>query len=99
MNGSNRVHVEEAALRELKEVMKDSGDEYLNNLTRLDNIINQITRGDITGDIADEIKRKYEAKKVQFDNLKRTINEADEYLGIKRNKYEKTLSETLSDMG
>ncbi len=98
MSEIDRIHVEEAGLLQLKEALLTAGEEYKSNLSRLTNLIQQITQGDIRGDLAEDFKKKYEAKQETFKKLETSINEAESYMGVKREGLETTIANTSSDM-
>ena len=56
------IHVDEAALNSLKNALETAGQEYKSNLARLTNLIEEITSGDIQGDLANELSAKFQAK-------------------------------------
>lgn len=81
------IQVDEEALNRLRNALIDAGDKYKNNLSRLSNLMNEITSGDIQGDPATDLLEKYRAKKSTFEGLARTIDEASEYMGIQTAKF------------
>jgi len=81
------IHVDEEALNYLKNALQTAGENYRNNLSRLTNLINQITSGSIKGDPADDLLAKYEAKRDFFNKVQETIDEAEEYMGIKKGTF------------
>ena len=50
-----RIHVEESALNDLRNALETAGEDYKSNLARLQNLINEITSGDIQGDPAKDL--------------------------------------------
>ena len=81
------IHVDEAALNDLKTALQTAGDGYINNLEKLTNLITEITSGDIQGDPASDLLAKFQAKEETFNNLAKTINEAEEYMGMQTTKF------------
>ena len=49
------IHVDEEALKTLKNALETAGQEYKSNLARLTNLIEEITSGDIQGDPANDL--------------------------------------------
>ena len=88
------IKVDEAAINSLKNAIGTAGQEYKSNLARLNNLIEEITSGDIQGDPANDLLAKFRAKESQF----RTIEEAEAYMGIKGNKFDSTISELKAGM-
>ncbi len=92
------IHVEESALNELKSAIANQGESYKNNLARLTNLINEITRGDIQGDLAVDLLNKFQAKQATFNGLATTIDEAAEYMGMQTTKFGSLMEETKAGM-
>ena len=92
------IKVDEAAINSLKNAIGTAGQEYKSNLARLNNLIEEITSGDIQGDPANDLLAKFRAKESQFRNITRTIEEAEEYMGIKGNKFDSMISELKAGM-
>ena len=78
-----RIHVEEEGLVELRRALETAGEEYKLQLARLTNLIEEITIGDIQGDLADDLLMNFKAKEEDFKSLARTIEEVEEKIGIK----------------
>ena len=70
------IHVEESALNDLRNALETAGTEYKNNYARLQNLISEITSGDIQGDPANDLLAKFQAKDETFKSLQQTIDEA-----------------------
>lgn len=81
------IHVEEEALNDLRNALETAGEDYKNKLSRLQNLINEITSGDIQGDPANDLLQKFQAKEETFKRLAQTIDDAEEYMGIKKAKF------------
>ena len=78
-----RIHVEEEGLEELKEALATAGEQYKLQLAKLTDFIDEITRGDIQGDLADDLLEKYIAKKEDFQKLQNVIDTVEEKVGVK----------------
>ena len=78
-----RIHVEEEALADLRKSLETAGEEYKENLARLTNLIEEITKGDIQGDPATDLLNKYNEKGDAFKALAEEIDKAEEYAGAK----------------
>lgn len=95
---SGTIHVDEAALTDLRDALTTAGEEYKSNLARLTALINEITSGDIQGDPANDLLAKYNAKEDTFKKLANTIDEAQEYMGIQTQKFGSMISDLSSGM-
>lgn len=92
------IHVDEAALNDLKNALGNAGESYKQNLARLTNLISEITSGDIQGDLAIDLKNKFEAKQSTLNALANTIDEAAEYAGMQTTKFGTLIQETKAGM-
>ncbi len=91
------IHVDEDALRTLKGALQESGERYKTNLVRLNNLIEEITSGDIQGDPATDLLEKYQAKADTFRKLADTIDEAEGYMGMQTNKFTNMIGDLKAD--
>ena len=87
------IHVEESALNDLRNALETAGTEYKNNYARLQNLISEITSGDIQGDPANDLLAKFQAKDDTFKSLQQTINEALEYIGAQGQAFTNLISD------
>lgn len=92
------IHVDEAALTDLRDALATAGEDYKSNLARLTALIQEITSGDIQGDPANDLLAKYNAKEDTFKKLAQTIDEAQEYMGIQTQKFGSMISDLSSGM-
>ena len=92
------IKVDEQALQELREALATAGEDYKRNLAKLTATIEQITSGDIQGDPAVDLLNKFEAKKDTLNNLAKTIDEAQEFMGIKRSDFSSMIGNLQSGM-
>ena len=92
-----RIHVEEDALAELKQSLETAGEEYKSLLGRLTNLMEEITKGDIQGDLADDLLLKFKEKEEDFKSLTQSINRAEEQMGIKGRDFNNLVSELEED--
>lgn len=92
------IHVDEAALTDLRDALATAGEEYKSNLARLTALIQEITSGDIQGDPANDLLAKFNAKEETFKKLAQTIDEAQEYMGIQTQKFGSMISDLSSGM-
>ena len=81
------IHVEESALKDLKNALEEAGGRQKQNLARLTNLIEEITSGDIKGDPANDLLAKFQAKQDIFNKLTQTIEEAEGYMGVQTTKF------------
>ena len=87
------IHVEESALNDLRNALETAGTEYKNNYARLQNLISEITSGDIQGDPANDLLAKFQAKDETFKSLQQTIDEALEYMGAQKQAFTSLISD------
>lgn len=92
------ISVDEASLNELKNALATAGEEYKSNLTRLQNLINEITSGDIQGDPANDLLAKFQEKEAILKAIANTIDEAEEYMGMQTTKFTSMVSNLASTM-
>ena len=92
------IHVEESALNDLRNALETAGTEYKNNYARLQNLISEITSGDIQGDPANDLLAKFQAKDETFKSLQQTIDEALEYMGAQQQAFTSLISDLSSTM-
>ena len=92
------IHVEESALKDLKSALEEAGLRYKQNLARLTGLIEEITSGDIQGDPANDLLAKFQAKQDTFNKLTQTIEEAEEYMGIRTTKFGNMISDLHAGM-
>ena len=92
------VHVEESSLNDLRKALETAGESYKQNFARLQNLINEITSGDIKGDPADDLLAKFQAKENTFKAIQQTIDEAEGYVGTQKTKFTSLISDLSSSM-
>ncbi len=92
------IHVDEASLNDLKNALATAGESYKSNLVRLTNLINEITSGDIQGDLAVDLLNKFQAKEGVLNGLANTIDEASEYMGMQTTKFGTLIDSTKAGM-
>lgn len=92
------IHVEEEALNALKNALATAGEEYKSNLSRLTNLINEVTSGDIQGDPAQDLLQKFQAKEDTLNKLAETIDEAEGYLGMQTTSFTNMIGDLKSGM-
>ena len=92
------IHVEEGSLNDLKNAIATAGESYKSNLVKLTNLMNEITSGDIQGDLAVDLLNKFQDKEAIFNGLANTIDEAADYMGMQTTKFGSLLSETKAGM-
>lgn len=90
------IYVDEESLNRLRSALESAGENYKSNLTRLENLMNEITSGDIQGEPADDLLRKYQEKKEMFEGLRNTIEEAGQHVGAQTTRFNNMIGE-LSD--
>ena len=92
------IHVDEAALNSLKNALATAGERYKSNLARLTNLIDEITRGDIKGDPANDLLAKFQAKQDILNKITQTIEEAEAYTGMQTTKFTNLISDLQAGM-
>lgn len=95
---STTIHVEDEALNTLREALETAGQEYKSSLARLTNLIEEITSGDIQGDPATDLLNKYQAKQETLNNITKTIEEAEGYMGLQTTKFGSLIDDLKSGM-
>ena len=81
------IKASEEGINKLRSALEDQGENYKENLVKLTNLINDIVSGDIQGDPADNLVKKFVEKREMFNNIAQTIDEAEEYMGLKKTKF------------
>lgn len=92
------IHVDEAALSDLRNALETAGKDYQRDYTRLKNLISEITRGDIQGDPANDLLNKFQAKEETFERISSTIDDAFEYMDIQKSSFTTLISDLSSGM-
>jgi len=95
---SGRISVSDEELQNIINSLEEAANDYTTNLSKLTDLINQITSGDIKGDVADDFKAKYEAKRDTFNELKKTIEEAQSYMQDEKKEFNRAVSDTKAGM-
>ena len=93
-----QIHVDEAALTDLRDALATAGEDYKSDLARLTALIQEITSGDIQGDPANDLLQKYQAKQDTFNKLTQTIEEAEGYMGLQTTKFGNMIGDLKSGM-
>ena len=78
-----RIHVEQESLDALKHALETAGERYKSDFARLSVLIDEITKGDIQGDPADDLLAKFKEKEADFNTIAKAIDDAEEYAGVK----------------
>ena len=94
--GNSTIIVSEGALNKLKNAIATAGKDYKENLARLRALMDEITNGDIQGDLATELMQKFQARKDDFDQIQKMINDAEDYMGMKGSQFNTTVSNIQS---
>ena len=92
------IHVEEEYLNKLKSAIQDAGQEYKRNFAALTNLIDEITSGDIQGDLADELVTKFRDKEDTLKGIVKTIEEAEDYMGLQTTKFGTMITDVKANM-
>ena len=92
------INVSEDALNTLRNALETAGQDYKNSLARLTNLIQEITSGDIQGDPATDLLNKFNAKQETLNNITKTIEEAEQYMGMQTTKFTSMIGDLKSTM-
>ena len=92
------IHVDEAALSDLKNALETAGEDYKRDLARLQSLITEITSGDIQGDPATDLLNKFQAKEDVFKKLAVSIDDAEEYMGLQKQSFTDMIGNLASGM-
>lgn len=92
------INVSEDALNTLRNALETAGQDYKNSLARLTNLIQEITSGDIQGDPATDLLNKFNAKQEILNNITKTIEEAEQYMGMQTTKFTSMIGDLKSTM-
>ena len=92
------IHVDEAALSDLKNALETAGEDFKSNYARLKSLISEITSGDIQGDPATDLLNKFQAKEDVFNKVAETIDDAEEYMGLQKQSFSQMISDLSSGM-
>ena len=92
------IHVEESALNDLRNALETAGTEYKNNYARLQNLISEITSGDIQGDPANDLLAKFQAKEETFKALQQAIDDAFVYAEAQAKEVGNVMGEISTEM-
>ena len=93
-----QISVSDEVLVNVINSMTSAVENYMENYKKLDNLMNEITNGDITGDPATQILDKYNAKEETFKQLYNTLEEANSYMQEQKNKFANTMSSIESSL-
>ena len=92
------INVSEDALNALRHALETAGQDYKDSLARLTNLIQEITSGDIQGDPATDLLNKFNAKQETLNNITKTIEEAEQYMGMQTTKFTSMIGDLKSTM-
>ena len=94
--GNQTVIVSQGALTKLKDAIATAGKDYKENLARLTALMDEITNGDIQGDLATELMAKFQARQDDFKEIQKLIDDAEDYMGMKGSQFNTTISNIQS---
>ena len=96
MNGSITASDEE--LQRVASAFENASNDYKTNFSKLSNLMDQITNGSIKGNLAEELRAKFEAKHDTFKALKETIDKAESYMEDEKTMFNNMISDESSGM-
>ena len=92
------IKVNEESLNNLKNAIMNAGQEYKRNLASLINLIDEVASGDIQGDLADELVTKFRDKEDSLRGVLKTIEDAEDYMGLQTTKFGTMIGDVKSGM-
>lgn len=92
------IYVDEEALNILRNAIQTAGQEYKQNIAKLNSLMEEITRGDIKGAPAEELLAKYHAKEEALNQILKSIEEAEEYMGMQTKRYSDMITDVKEGM-
>ncbi len=84
---NNTIKVDEEALDRLRGALQTAGENFKSNLSKLEFLMDEITSGDIQGEVATDFLNKFRNRESVLKNIEKTINDAENYTGDKLNKF------------
>ena len=96
MNG--QITVSEEELNAIASSLHDASEKYSSSFTKLTNLIQEVTTGDITGQVADDLKQKFDSKEETFKNLKTTIDQAEQYMNQQLKSFNDVAEGVMAEM-
>ena len=90
--GNSTIVVSSSALGKLKDAIATAGKDYKEKLARLNALMEEITNGDIQGDLATELMQKFQARQDDFKAIQKLIDDAEDYMGMKGSDFNSTVS-------
>ena len=94
--GNSTIVVSDSALAKLKQAIETAGKDYKENYAKLRGLMDEITNGDIQGDLATELMNKFLARKDDFEKIQKMLDDAEEYAGMKGSQFQTTTSNIMS---
>jgi cob(I)alamin adenosyltransferase len=94
--GNSTIIVSQGALDKLKNAIATAGKDYKENYAKLTALMDEITNGDIQGDLATELMNKFSARKEDFEKIQKMIDDAEDYMGMKGSQFNTTTSNIQS---
>lgn len=87
------IHVDEGALNDLKNAFLNAGVDYKTNVAKMEHLVNQIVSGDFQGEAADLFLQKYQEKQDTFKGIIKTLEAAEDKMGLKTTKFNDMMSD------
>lgn len=95
--GSGQISMTSESLQGVQKDLFETCNKYKENLSKLEGVINQITSGDFTGEAARDLLEKYNAKKDEFERLRRIIDENEEYMKNKEARFNRMQGDLIAE--
>jgi len=94
--GNSTIIVSSDDLSKLKNAIGTAGKDYKEKYAKLRTLMDEITNGDIQGDLATELMTKFQARIDDFDAIQKVIDDAEDYMGMKGSSFNTTVSNIAS---
>lgn len=92
------VKANEQDIKAIADELFQKADDYKANLTKLTNLVEEITNGDIQGDLATDLLNKFQAKEETFKKLESELIKAEDAMKAKNEELRRVVEDTTSRM-
>lgn len=94
----DRITASTNDIQDIAQALSTASNEYKTKYNKLRSLIQEITKGDIKGPIADDLKAKFEAKKETFEDLKRVLDDAEQYMQEEKSRFNSMVNDLTAGM-
>ena len=95
---SDYIEASSESISGVEREIQAAAEGYKTSLKRLENLIGEITSGDIQGDPANDLLNKFQAKQETFSKLAKTLDEAEEFMGGQGTKFNNMIGDLSAGM-